>query len=118
MPFDVERDGFDASDFEEFKFCFSSQLLWFMKVTCSKAQAMIRGEGEAAAVKCTLDGGERKIHIGHTSWFTSTGVSCATLVPVSPFTGPFGCVRAPAIAPKISSPFTGLTEERRYDHTS
>lgn len=39
-------------------------------------------------------------------------------MPVSPFTGPFGCVRAPAIAPNISSPFTGLTEERRYDHTS
>jgi hypothetical protein len=39
-------------------------------------------------------------------------------VPVSPFTGPFGCVRAPAIAPNISSTFTGLIEERRYDHTS
>jgi hypothetical protein len=39
-------------------------------------------------------------------------------VPVSPFTGPFGCVRAPAIAPNISSTFTGLTEKRRYDHTS
>ena len=39
-------------------------------------------------------------------------------MPVSPFTGPFGCVRAPAIAPNISSTFTGLTEERRYDHTS
>jgi len=67
MPFDVERAGFDASDFEEFKFCFSSQLPLVMKVTPLEGAGDDSRRGRGGGREVYTGQGERKIHIGHTS---------------------------------------------------
>jgi hypothetical protein len=81
---------------------------------------MNRGEGEAAAVKCTLDRGEKEKKI---------------TLPIPPdshrreYPALLWCrsahsqdhlavhVHRPLLQISLA-PFTGLTEERRYDHTS
>ena len=47
-----------------------------------------------------------------------TGESCATLVMLTPLTGAFACVRAPAIAPGNVLHLTDFAQQRQIAHTS
>lgn len=72
MPFDAERGGFDPSGFEKLKFWLSSQLVLSRSIYSTLGPKM-RIPAEAAT-QCMLDSREISC-IGHTSWFTGTGVS-------------------------------------------
>ena len=61
------------------------------------------------AKRCMLDGGEKGC-VSHTSWFTGTGVSWATLVLFNPLAWLCACVRIPAIAPYTLRYFAPLTQ--------